>query len=628
MKTLAVTTLFVVACGIFLVACGGGGSSQPEAPAEQPEAPAAEQPEAPGPTMPEMTITRGGGTLANAVDITGQETVEGELDSPDDADYYELRPEEDVEAVFWMDTADVEFQLLDSEGNVLATSVEVGGGSGASAGRPAPDVVVPIVKAAVRLVLTKGKKYVVKVSPKAGRALGSVRRYVLNHRLTKAALRKIRSFVERRMKAGTTGEFELSGRWMTEEGDLEETYSARLLTPIPARGIGRFVNVGIAVEQTKLKLRLDSVKACQDRASPEEVRIRVVTTVKLPLPDSIPKTIRDAISTLANDTLGFLSGVDDLALTIEDTGANLRSTVTPPIALAVAAGSRATTTLTDFIEDPEGGSNVTFGSGSVSPGLRATLDGPRLTVAATEDAEDGDVKVAATDRNDVCRTFLVRVSVEADRAPRTKDRTAVLAYLGRGETTYTSASLGEYFEYDGPSELTFSSTIVSQEGTGWTHRITGDKLEISQSGMTIGHYVTLDVTATSPAGGYDHQEITVGIGYVRCCNGPVACICQFQSHKVHWVGGGSGSTTPPCSYTEVTNCPLVGRAYSGPSRTRECCALASQPEDRRAGIKLDYCRCVNKDPDDPPHDDSRCDGHVRFGGETQTRTASCSINLF
>ena len=476
--------------------------------------------------MPEMTITRGGGTLANAVDITGQETVEGELDSPDDADYYELRPEEDVEAVFWMDTADVEFQLLDSEGNVLATSVEVGGGSGASAGRPAPDVVGPIVKA-VRWLLTKGEKYVVKVSPKAGRALGGARRYVLKHRYRKAALRKIRSFVKRRMEAGTTGEFELSGRW-TAEGDLEQTYSATLLTPIPAGSrIRRFVDVGIAVEQTKLKLRLDSVKACQDRAEPVEHRIRVVTKVKLPLPDSIPKTIRDliddAIATVGDVALAslrFLTGDDDLALTILDTGPNLRPTVTPPIALAVAAGSSATTTLTDFIEDPEAGSDVTFGAGSVSPGLRATLDGPRLTVAATEDAEDGTLKVAATDRNGVCRTFLVRVSVEEAQV-RVKPEYAdgITERLVYGQT-YTSRDLNEFF--DNPLDKLIGFGV-------------GEPSRYPQA----GYGAPPDLPLHGPYGEGGWYAQMVGEGYGHTQGGPAPRL-EVESNYV----GGEGSLLP------------------------------------------------------------------------------------
>ena len=148
-----------------LAACGGGGGGGSSTPAEK--TPTTPGP-APTPTPPEIPITPGGGTMAEAIDITGMETVEGELDSADDADYYELRSDEDIDVTFWTDTADVEFQILDSEGNVLVTSTSSGAGAGSSSG-PAPAALGRGFEIA-RFLLRGGQKIILRVSPKKGRS--------------------------------------------------------------------------------------------------------------------------------------------------------------------------------------------------------------------------------------------------------------------------------------------------------------------------------------------------------------------------------------------------------------------------------------------------------------------------
>ena len=453
------------------------------------------------------------------------------------------------------------------------------------------------------IVLTLLGQQCLKVFPKKGAAaISKVKKYVLNNRFTKAALTQTKTFVKRRVTAGKYDQLSLDGQW-TAEGDASVTYSASLLTA----DLGVFL-LGVVVEGTTLHLNPDSADACRDRASPKDARIKVVAMVKVPLPRNIPQNIRDAIDTGASAALGFLLGTDFLELEIHDSGPRLRSTVTPPVSLAVAPGNSANTTLTDFIEDPEGGSAITFDTGSVPTGLAMTLEGPGrrlLTVLASEHAEDGDLKVAATDRDDVCRTFLVKVNV--DSAPRVKHARIPTFYLGRGETMYTSGPLGEYFEYDGTSELTFSSRTTGASGTGWSPQIRGDKLEVSQLAMTLGHYVEVDVTATSP-GGSATARFEVQIGYVVCCNTIFSCNCGFQYRYYHPVCG---------SDQRVSNCPRTGLEYTGgPSTTRECCEDTDLDSTREeAGLRVQSCRCDNVPS-------------PLCGDPDWRSTASCSVNRF
>ena len=480
-----------------LAACGGGSST-----------PAKVTP------TPEITIAPGGDTLENAVDIMGKETVEGQLDSPDDADHYELRPDEDVVVVFYMDTADVEFQLLDSEGNVLATAISLGTGTGSSSGLPAP-AAAGAGFYTIGYLLRGGTKYIVRVFPKKGAAFTrGVKRYVLNHRFTKAALRQIRTFVKHNVEAGKVEDIEL-GRYYTAEGDTRLTYSANLAT----LDLGVF-ELAVTTEGSKLKLSPSSSTACRGRASPLDARIKVDTTVRLPVPDLI---------NIALNALVDVTATDFLVATIHDSGPRLRSSVTPPISLTVAADSSATTTLTDFIEDPEGGSTIKFTVGSVSTGLGATLDGPRLTVTAREGAANGSITVAATDKNDVCRTFSVGLGATVAVKPQYQDGVRVSVEGGR--PTYISDDpLDEFFIVPPGSEISYALELlyrdVGQYGERW--RITSERRMSLEVPSSAWESVDLPVTIEGVVVARDRHGTEARLRFFVTFTEPELCPAGYQ----------------------------------------------------------------------------------------------------
>ena len=83
------------------------------------------------------------------------------------------------------------------------------------------------------------------------------------------------------------------------------------------------------------------------------------------------------------------------------------------LSVTVPEGGSETVTLTDYIEDPDGG-RLTFSAGQAPSGLVVSTNGARLTVEAQDGAEDGAIPVTATDTFGECWTFPLRVSVEED----------------------------------------------------------------------------------------------------------------------------------------------------------------------------------------------------------------------
>ena len=81
------------------------------------------------------------------------------------------------------------------------------------------------------------------------------------------------------------------------------------------------------------------------------------------------------------------------------------------LSVTVSEGGSETVTLTDYIEDPDGG-RLTFSAGQAPSGLVASTNGARLTVEARDGAEDGAITVTATDTSGECWTFQLRVGVE------------------------------------------------------------------------------------------------------------------------------------------------------------------------------------------------------------------------
>ena len=404
-----------------LAACGGGGSSTPAKTTQTPETP-----ETPA---PEMTITQGGDTLANAVDVTGMETVEGELDSADDVDYYKIQVDEPTEVTLWVDTPDAEIQVLDSEGNVLATpSQNSGGGSGsgpAAASAATPQAffglcLLPVGHVVcIRLFLSVGS-VIVRIA--ARRAITRGTKYALRQVVRKAGalIKRVGRVARKDLEVGKFEDIDCSDFFTTTDETTPISCSARIVS----RNLGPFtIGIQAQAEGSIVRLtagRTSSTSMCGDPVAPRTVQLALVVEARIPPEERVPVEIRGGVPTIAYVSL--------FERTLTDSGPRLRSSVTDPITLMIAAGSRSVTSpLTDFIESPGGGS-LTFAflgypgtttSVSSSRWFDVTRDGPRLTVTADPHADVPYgipipllVEVTATDGNNVCRSFEVRVSLE------------------------------------------------------------------------------------------------------------------------------------------------------------------------------------------------------------------------
>ena len=429
-----------------LAACGGGGggSSTPAKTTPTPETPA-----------PEMTITPVDDILANAVDVTGMETVEGELDTADDVDYYKIRVDEPTEVTLWVDTPDVEIQVLDSEGNVLATTPQNSGGGSASglatASAATPQAffgfcLLPVGHVAcIRVVLGFGTA-IVRIA--AGQAIKRGTKYALRQAVRAGAfIRSLGRVGRKNLEVGKPEFIDCNKFFTTTEEAIPLSCSARVVS----LNLGPFM-IGIQGEGSITRLDPLSTSICRDRAAPKTATLALVAGARIPPGAEVPEEIREGVATVFGTTL--------FERTLIDNGPRLRSTVTPPISLAVAGGGSATTTLTDFIEDPEGGP-LTFAVGSAPAGLRATPAGSRLTVAAGEDAEDGTITVAATDRNNVCRTFPVQVRVERQVRVKPEYSDGVTGSAVAG-SLYVSRDVSEYF--DNPLDENLSFAVAHSGG--------------------------------------------------------------------------------------------------------------------------------------------------------------------
>ena len=88
----------------------------------------------------------------------------------------------------------------------------------------------------------------------------------------------------------------------------------------------------------------------------------------------------------------------------------------PPLLVSVPAGGEVNLTLTDYIEDPSGGT-LTFAHGSLPRGFGVTRNGPEWTIATQPDAAVGNytITVTATARNSQAANFDLQVIVEEAR---------------------------------------------------------------------------------------------------------------------------------------------------------------------------------------------------------------------
>ncbi len=612
-----------------LAACGGGGSSTPAKTTPTPETPTPETP------TPEMTITPSAPTAAQleaAPIISAGETVDGTLESADDAKYYRLEISESGTYEFTLEAeAGLELAILDSAGNVIIT-----------AETESPTKILYTLK-------ETRERLFARISNKVPAPAKKTFKFISKNL---GPIQTIINLLNRDLKFELT----VGGQGVTIDVNEFFSFSRDTLPEDAPRNAQLAFSLSVPFVKATygfngLTMRIDRGAVRRDR-QPLKGHIDVC----LPIVNICRSERVEVIARLGivvKEDYRYTGGTTSLH------GSPHHGLVSPP---AIVVGTDDTEDaagglqvwrsrpLVDYFHIPENtqASQISYALGEPSlvleglgPGgrpillrsidIRGSGDGRRLEVTLPTEvfppndatasfiSETIQVTLSTTiqgsDLEPVRLSFVI--SYGWDPQPRVKHVRTRTFYLGRGETKYTSKPLGEYFEYDGTSELTFSSRTTGASGTGWSPQIRGDKLEVSQSAMTLGHYVEVDVTATSP-GGSATVRFEVQIGYVVCCNDIFSCSCGFQYRYYHPVCYSRNTGTHD---QRVTNCPRTGLEYTGgPSTTRECCEDTDLDSTREeAGLRVQECRCENTTPSL-----FLCDGSSRGWRST----ASCSVNRF
>ena len=483
-----------------LTGCGGGGGGGSSTAAK-----------APTPTPPEIPITPtpGGGSIEEATDITGKETIEAQLDSADDVDYFLIRVDEPTEVTLWMDSADVGFQVLDSEGNVLVRSLQNSGGgssSGLVAASAATPQAIPALGCAlpganvvcVRLMLTIGSYF---VRAAARRAIQRGTKYVLRQvaRTGVRFIRTLQRFVLKNLEVGKPEDINLDA-YFSSEGDARLMYS----TPLVSLNVGPY-KLGVNITGSTLRLSPESSSECRGRAESKTVKIELGVSARIPPAEELPKEVRESLESISH--------VSFVERTLVDNGPRLRP-ASPGLSLTVKEGHTVPIALHDHI----GGDTLTFAmGGSVPTGLEVRPTDANWWVTAQEGAMGGTITVAATDENNVCRTFPLEIMVLPATSLTVKPdyREGVSGTVAPGET-YTSQHLGNYVIVAPAGEqLRFAREETRRTGEGWTHRVEDGRLVVSSaSDMTSGDDINITVSVTN-ADGNDGVELFFEVAVVE-----------------------------------------------------------------------------------------------------------------
>ena len=335
--------------------------------------------------------TQGRPNFAEAIDITGRQTVEGQIDSPDDSVVYKLRIDGPGELTFRTSgEADVVITLYDSAGNIVQPL---------PAGQAIPRIAsVPgeRVAAAVPIVygLLVAGEYFLGIS--AGVITGAkVGAFVLSGITVSYYLWQAIKFAELEVSYNTTRSFTSKDKFQGER--LNEAIFS-IQRSVKTKWTSLTLSI---VDNNRVRVSYGGPMTC-GTGSERSQNVEAKLTLRLPgLDITLPRVPIPFLVTHESAPRRIAGG-------------------DPAIRANVSEGGSATVTLTDYIEDPpdEGhskGGPLTFTLGSVPSGLGATLDSSRLTIRAQDGATDGTITVTATDEDGECWNFPVQVTVTAVR---------------------------------------------------------------------------------------------------------------------------------------------------------------------------------------------------------------------
>ena len=297
--------------------------------------------------------------LAEAIDITGRRSVEGRLDSPGDSLVYRLQIDEPGIVSFEISgEADAEITLYDSDGNVLARGVPgtLPDGQAIPRTAPVPEVrAVPLVAVfavvAVRTAIPIFARVALRKATGAAVRTGA---FALRHAktafaVTRALTKKLEFDVKYSSLLDAAQSFEIHDRF-GGENSVEHSWTITPSVRIPRWGLA----VNLEVDSTGVvRMSHGSGSVTCDSGMKYDQTIETTLTLTW-MQATIVKLPSKVKFKVIRDTAPRRKGSEAISMTVPE------------------GGSR-TVLLTDYIEDPEGGS-LTFTRGiSVPRGLKVTL---------------------------------------------------------------------------------------------------------------------------------------------------------------------------------------------------------------------------------------------------------------
>ena len=419
-----------------LTACGGGGGSS--------------TPKTSTPTTPEIPITPSAPTsedFASAIDITGQDTFEGRLDSANRRAFYKIRIDEPTVLVLRSED-DIDITVYDSRGNVVnpytaeqaAVALSAASAGGGHAVVPAVEDALPLIYLLglggglkVGAVAAAASPYIITITATAAAAAAGVVAldYAVRKGVARLALRQTADLPEVRL--GVEGEQEIN----LEESFDGEAVVTSTWTVTPTITIRPFGTLKLFKVENKAAVRVSHERSDQCPTGTE-----VSKTVKAELDASWTQSI----PLVGNRTLGRKF---EISITFGSKAPRRKEGRPNEIAVTVLEGGSETVVLTDEIEDPQGGT-LTFAVGPVpdGSGLGVTQNGATLTIAAQDGAMGGTITVTATDPARECWNFPVRVSVEQ---PSTAAQGAVVSCSASYPDSPLTALMGRTAVLNGPA---------------------------------------------------------------------------------------------------------------------------------------------------------------------------------
>ena len=322
--------------------------------------------------------------------------ITGELESPEDVSYYRVTSADEPMILDLSASSEegVVITVFDERGNMIAQSTP----REAAAAHGDIDYIAPILIVGAHIVIRLGVAYTVRIAAtSAARTViaGKVA-YQLTKVVTRLALRKVREFAKgsRIVYGAHSTSVDLSQSFEVEAGVIESQVFS--IAPVSVETL--YGSLSLLSFDVNKRMRVghrpnDECGTGGDYSLEVSIKLALSWNQRIPPPGfSIP-----------------IIDFGEVPLTIIRPGAPRRKTDTAEsIAVSAVTGASETVTLTDYIEDPDGGA-LTFSVSGVPSGWGVTTDGAVLTVTPADGAESGEMTVTATDEARECWNFPVQL---------------------------------------------------------------------------------------------------------------------------------------------------------------------------------------------------------------------------